>query len=593
VSEELLKVLAHATNRAILNLLAVEPTYPRKIGDLLALPETEVARRLKHMEALGLVGGTWTYIGKNVKLYRLLVRHVLLDLGPEGLRLELVPPDGEARRSVLLNPFEATVPAPAQFVGRESELGALAGPEAVVLVEGMAGIGKTSLLALFAQAEAGSRPLFWHSFRGVESLNWLANRLAVFFAQHGHPALLEAIQQNAELADRRELMLQGLDDERWTVVLDDAHRIEDDAVRSFVEDAIERVHRGRLRVAGREPLRRVPSRERVRVLLLAGLTDEEVTRFLRLKEVELAPGLLPRLRDEIGGHPLALNLLLETAREQGQGLERLLDRIPEKNLEEYLLQEIYTVLADDERQFLTLASLFRTSFELGDVAALTSQGLEHALFKLRRRLLVQPYDGRYVLHEIIRNFFYRHLQDKPRLHTKAAGHYLALGTVEGRLEAMHHYLQAGRRDVVLDLLKQNLDLKEFDYIDAGYHHLYLSVLELYSADEVKDPRRWALIEDEKGDIRYHRGEFQKALAHYDEAVAYFEPAQDTERQADLAWKRALALRRLDQLAEAMAACEEGLRLPLTQDQGRQRLEALRAELSKKPDGRRAARATVA
>src|SRR5688500_19438987 len=87
--EELVKAISSRTNRAILSLLAVEPTYPRKIGNLIAISEGEAARRLKHMEGLGLVASAWSYVGKNIKLYRLASDRLTLRFRPEGLTLEL------------------------------------------------------------------------------------------------------------------------------------------------------------------------------------------------------------------------------------------------------------------------------------------------------------------------------------------------------------------------------------------------------------------------------------------------------------------------------------------------------------------------
>ena len=133
---------------------------------------------------------------------------------------------------------------------------------------------------------------------------------------------------------------------------------------------------------------------------------------------------------------------------------------------------------------------------------------------------------------------------------------------------------------MLDLLERNLDLREFDAMDGGYHHLYLGILELFPRDEVRDERRWALIEDEKGDIRLHRGEAERALQHYATALAYFQAAKDAPRITDLAWKRGLALQQLGKVADARAAADEGLRVARAAGVATERLEQLRAELKR-------------
>ncbi len=576
--EELLKVLANRTNQDILNVLRIEPTYPRKIGDLLSLAETEVARRLRQMEKLDLVSSQWSYIGKNVKLYQLVTERIEITIGAEGIRADLHERDTGRVVSAGIHRLVMHLPAPEEFVGRHAEMAALQGVHPVVLVEGMPGIGKTSLLASFARAR-GSDAVFWHSFRGVESLNWLANRLGLFLAQHGHPQLLEAVERGAETADKRNLLLEAMDLEELTIVLDDVHRVEDPIVRDFLADAVNHVRRGRLVVGARERPPHNPSASNIRLIEMRGLEDEAVSEFLQRKELTVPEDLLPRLRDEVGGHPLALNLFVEAVKSAGGDVEAFLDGVPERDLEEYLLQEIYGRLEDDERRVLGLASLFRGTFTHEDILALSSRNPHGVLLRLRRRLLVQALDQEYAVHEIIRNFFYNLLQDKPRLHAKLADHYLAAGTLEGRLEALHHLLIAGQRNRVLKLLEENLDLREFDLIDAGYQNLYMKTLELFDRAEVGDDRMWALIVDEKADILFHRADYQAAMGLYERAESLFAKVSEDARVADVAWKRALCLNRMGKADAALEVCQVVLREGAPDETGRRRLQDLTSQLT--------------
>lgn len=576
--DDLFKVFSSRTNRSILSLLAVEPTYPRKIGNLLALSEAEVARRLKHMEGLGLVTSGWSYVGKNIKLYRLSTDRIQIRFAPEGIRVEMGPGSGAASSSFTISPYPPALPQVEGFVGREAQLELLGGPERVVVVDGMPGIGKTALVAAFVRRATDPSQVFWHSFRGLESLGWLVNRFGVFLSQHGNRTLLHAIEQGAEVSDTRELLLQNWDDPRFLLVFDDAHRIEDPAVREFLADALERVQRAKLIVIGREAPRFNPSLPRRRLIRLEGMRDPEVARFFEQKGVALAPHDLPKVREEVGGHPLALNLLLEAARELEVPVQQLLDRIPERNIEDYLLQEVYQALSDEEKQTLALASIFRSSFTLDDLNALSRKNSEHVLLRLRRRRLVESVGPEYALHEVMRNFFYKLLKDRPDFHAKAAQHYLDRASIEGRLEAMHHFVAAGRRDRVLQLLESNLDLKEFDFIDAGYQNLYFDILSLFKRTDVTDSRRWALIQDEKGDINLHRGNAGAALRYYEDAYTIFQRAQDPERLLDLAWKRGLAMEKMGKANEARQVCREALAQAKGKSTARTRVEELLGRL---------------
>lgn len=576
--ENLLKAVSSRTNRAILGLLAVEPTYPRKIGNLLAISEGEAARRLKHMEGLGLVSSAWSYVGKNIKLYRLASDRLLLRFRADGLRVELGHGEGQPSQTFTLLPFPLRVPMTESFLGRAAELQRLDGPDRVVVIEGMPGVGKTALAAQYALGRGANGNLFWHSFRGLESLPWIANRFSVFLAQHGDPNLLRALEQGTDVSDTREILLRGMDDARFLIVLDDVHRIEDPALRDFVTDAVNRSQKAKLILTSRESPRFDPTLPGRSVLRLGGFSDLEVGQFFENEGVQLDPHLLPKVRDEVGGHPLALHLLLDASKELGVPVPKLLDRIPERNIEDYLLQEVVGSLTDDERQVLSHASLFRGRFGADDVSALSKRSVDHLLLRLRRRHLVQTDGTDYALHEVIRNFFYSLLKDRESFHVRAAQRYLERQTIDGRLEAMHHFLRAGKRDRVLQLLDENLDLHEFDFIDAGYQNLYLSILEEFKKSEVTDPVRWALILDEKGDIALTAGDPKKALGHYEEALPIFAKAKDLERVVDVHWKRALGLERLGKKAEARKICQEALRVAPRDGTTHKRLEELLKKL---------------
>lgn len=579
MAPDLLSLLANKSNQAILGLLAVEPAWPRKIGQLVSLSETETSRRLKRMEDLGLVQGEWTPVeGKNVKLYRLSVRGATVHFNAAGMELRLEPFDGTAQPAVMLRSFTHHPPKVEGFVGREEVLELLDGHHGVAILEALPGMGKTSVAARWAEGQ--ERPVFWHTFRGVESVRWLANHLAVFHARHGDRHWLDALGQDLEETDLQESVVEMLERKGAAHILDDVHRIEDSGLKGALSAAMARVQNGILVLTARAPVRHDPTLDQVHVVQLEGLDDADVAAMLEAKGLRVEEHLLPRIREEVGGHPLALNLLLEAAERMGVRVVDLLDRIPEREVEEYLLNEVYQTLTETERQVLTQASIFRHRFTLDHLRALAQKDPEHALARLRRRHLVVTHDDGHSLHEIIRNFFYQRLQGRKRLHEKVARLCLAADTLEGRLEAMYHYLEAGRRDKTLDLLEEDLDLRAFDFLDAGYHRIYAEVLDAFQESDMRDPYRWAVIQDDRGDIAYHRNDDRGALAHYDLAEEIFRAHDDHDRLADLAWKRGLVLERLGRQEEAREVVTGGLKLaseaPLVQRRLRELAERIGA-----------------
>jgi hypothetical protein len=564
VAEGLLRAVSHPANQAILGLLAVEPCYPRRIGALLGLSETEVARRVRRLENLGLVQGRWDRVGRNVKLYRLAADGVVVRFTKAGVEVAMTTPGtGRQPSAAALAPTAASdspsIPQAPELLGRDAELRRLDGPEPSVLVLGMAGIGKTALLARYAAHHIANRPVFWRSFRGVESMAFLANQIALFLAQHGDQTLLAKLEGHADPLRVAEATLHALKSSGAIFVLDDIHRVQESVLKTFLNDALHLEGRpagGKVILASREWVAHNPARPGLAVIRLEGLADADACAMLERSGLKVAPELVARLKAEVGGHPLGLSLLAQAAQQAG-GLEGLLDRVPERDLENYLLGEIHDALLEEERLALAHGSLFRTAFTAGDVSAISGRKLESALARLRRRMLVSETLGGFSMHETVQNFFYSRLEDKPRLHARVAEHYLVRESIEGRLEAMHHFLQAKRRDRVLELLEHNLDLREFDFIDAGYQRLYLSILELFPQQEVKDDRRWALIQDEKGDIHLHRGDGRTAMPFYVEALEIFKKIGDKARVEDVESKMDLAQKRLKEHAPAPRVYHRG------------------------------------
>jgi hypothetical protein len=552
VPADLLEAVANRLNQRLLAALAVEPNHPRRLAGLLGMPEAEVSRRLKALERLGLLDASWQVNGAKVRQYRLRATALRLDIGPAGVNL--LPLDGKAAAAVDLADAGLLTPIPPHdgFVGRAQDLAAVAGPDPVVIVEGIPGIGKTALLARAAAGTAGTQA-FWMTCRGVETVAWLAARLASHLRARGEAAAarrLEAVHGPA-VADA---VLAALDAPGSLAVIDDVHRVADPGLRALVADAAARLANGRLRLGSRERVPHAP-RPGVRVLELAGLPDADALALLAHDGVGVPAELRERVRDEAGGHPLALHLLAEAAK--GGALAPLLDRRPEQELAEFLLAEIDARLGDLERAALAHASLFPHAFGADDLRAVGAKAPEAALDGLRRRRLVAWDEDGYRLHEVVRNFYYARLQDKARLHTLAADHCLARGDATGHLEALHHLQVAGAQDRMLAVLAVDLDTTAYDTIDEGLLHLYGNLLDRLTPAEVGDAL-WGQVLDERGDLAFHRREWAKALAHYDDAAAAF-AATSPDRLADLAAKRARCVQRLGATETVLRQAPPGAR----------------------------------
>ncbi len=577
--EDTIKLVANETNQAILSLLAIEPSYPRAISELLSLSESDVSRRLKRLEAAGLVEAGWEHVdGKNIKQYRLVVEQITLTLGSQGLTVETTGLEDHQGRRTVVDRLTLRIPEPEGFVGRAKELAAIDGPEPVVTIEGIAGIGKTSLAAAYARSKLDEQPVFFHSFTGTESLTWLLHRWAVFLARHGDDALMDAITAGGTVADQRELLLRAIEERDLVAVFDATDRLRDEDVEAVLREAIERDQAGKLVVTGRTLPRYDPTVDHVCQLRLTGLSQEDVASLLADRDLAADPATAERVHRQLGGHPLATLLLAEAASSAGTPVDELLEGIPVRETETYLLEEVHDQLSESEKRVLAYASIFQGPFTTGDLEAVYPRDPGGALVKLRRRRLLRDDGDSFRIHDLLRSFFHQRLEDPAKVHEKAAEHALTKGTLEARLDALYHLLEAGKRSRVLNLLGQDLDLEEFDLIEEGYHNLYLDVLQQLGPDTLADDQQAGLVQDELGDIRYHRGEHEQALTHYEQAAERFTKADAGDRLADLCWKRALILQEMGEADQASDLVREGLKAHAPDQRTRERLVGLAEDL---------------
>ena len=384
-THSLLRALSSEVNLQILAVLRSGSFHPRELARILQRDESDISRRLRTLERLGLVEGRWVRAGgKNVRIYSLKVGEIRIDLKPGELHVKL---GDRAFREVEVHP--ETRPEVGLFVGREKELKLLRGTEGVVVIYGMAGIGKTSLAAV-AFPEG-----YWYSVTGIEDFNHLVWQIGLFLNALGWPALIEYLSAGGKgERDIFELIVEGLSETGGTVVIDDLHKCGDEKIERMLSYIAPHLRGGRIAVTTR--VKPNLGLEGVTYLHLRGLKPEEAYRLVELKGKSLEPKRFAELYGLTRGHPLAINLVLESP-EQGGTFEG--------PLFEFLFSEVYQNLNEDERKMLAILSVFDEPVDYSDLKEL--YGKRNAfpvLYSLLKRGLVERIGSRYTLHEMIRLF---------------------------------------------------------------------------------------------------------------------------------------------------------------------------------------------
>ena len=299
---------------------------------------------------------------------------------------------------------EMTADAPRilRFVGRRAELEAIVaegdGPR-VLVIRGVAGIGKTALAGQACELLHGKRNLFWHPVRPWDTRVSLLASLGDFLAVLGKPGLRAVLQRReAEIAER--VLGEDLPGTRSLLVFDDAGQASPEALPFFrvLTDAAAHAPDVRILVLTRETLRFYDRRDVVlkgvvRELDLGGLAQDEVASYLK------AVGR-PDVGATVQGPYAGLPLFLELVRAHGTLPGRAL-----RDVRRFLEEEVYTGLSDAERTMMKVASLYQVPVPNKALFADPVCTHDVLLSLLNRSLLREVSEERYEVHDTIRDFF--------------------------------------------------------------------------------------------------------------------------------------------------------------------------------------------
>jgi len=322
----------------------------------------------------------------------------------------------EASRSGLAD-FSHEAPPVERFVGREEELRRIlddleATP--IVVVTGVAGIGKSALGAMVCNGLRGKRSLFWRRIRTWDTAMDLAMRLAGFLRAQGRTVLYGYLSASGpkELGRIEELLVADLAQARSVLVFDDVHTANDDAMRFM--SLLCQVLRLQKASCGLFLSRTVPSfysRRDVEVersvaeVPLAGLDSKEVQTLLR--DAGLPASLVPTLSALSGGSPLFLKVLSRA-------------RVPEdvkaswRTVETYIAEEIESGLSDTEQRCLQVASLYELPVPAEGILLGAKRGIGVLVGLEKKGLLDRIGADRFVLHDFLRTYFQNGLTSTQR-----------------------------------------------------------------------------------------------------------------------------------------------------------------------------------
>ena len=464
------------------------------------------------------------------------------------------------------------------FQGRGRELDAALRALArypVVLVTGLAGIGKTTLAARIASEFQKDGETVWTRVRAEGGGDGLLADLARMLELEPAPEEDAAARSLAVLG-----ALERLGNGRPAVLfVDDLHLADDAAGRTLVGTVLRYARHARL-VGTARVAPEVPAVEDLEVftLPLVGLGEEDAIGLLASVLGESASGevsqLARSLHQRTGGHPHFLKLLGSHLATSGSAGLKTATPAALPELEDFLRREVVDALPREEaRALATLAVLDGpVPAPLAEAAAGDlEKGWQRAVRSLVRRGLVeQGANAMLDLHAQVREASLAGLPARERAEIegragaeilKRSRHASPQGDPAMELAAYGHLLRAGEAPRVAREIPVLMERAH----RGGHHAAILTLLDALLRDAGRlPPELWVqrarvlklrgsydealaslqplledapkllahLVQSEIGDIHNLSGDYEKARAHYELALEHAKALDDVGAQVD-------------------------------------------------------------
>ena len=344
------------------------------------------------------------------------------------------------------------------FHGREEELDKLSrmvGDHRVVVLHGIAGIGKTTLAVRLLEDLRHETNVLWVTLHHWDTLAGVLKQLADFLAEAGRRQLRSLLDDRPEpdLEETYYSLEEDLRDLKGVLVLDDFHKAETpivDLMSMMLEVLKDRPSPTVLLVSRYQPSfydrRYVVVQHVVGELPLEGL-DRSAARAM-LEGRGLTDEEFDNIYSTTQGHPLALELVMSREVDAGR---------PFKDVMAFVREEVFEGLTEGERGTLSVMSVHRA--HVPREAALAASGalgrgpevLDHLV---DRGLVADVGDTEVRLHDLVREFFASRLSEEERRehHREAAEAWGRIGTPEALAERAYHLLGAGEPEAAVATL---------------------------------------------------------------------------------------------------------------------------------------------
>lgn len=398
------------------------------------------------------------------------------------------------------------------FHGREAEMVSIrewlkSDSINTLVVKGMPGIGKSTLMANAMGQMSREHSVHFININTWCSMRQIIQSLADSFGELGFNEPKAYLREQPDIAmhDMEYMLARILSENKSILIFDNFQNVTRPLQEFFsmLKSVVDESNGSKLAILGRdaEPFyERSTAAGTVMEITLEGLSETGLRALA--KSFGLPENRMEKIMAQTGGHPLFVELLAH-----GSGQSNNV------NMERYIAEEFVHTLTREEVRLLKFISVFRFPVER---SALRSH--QPALFGLLKKfILKQSEDGFIILHDIIRDAFYRQLSraELRRLHPMAARHYLGMATASGQLEAVHHFLCAEQPGTAAELMLTKLEIM----MNTGNMEYLAKLLTMLLCSELDiTPAGKAALMHAQGTALTFIGEMDSAMENLERAV---------------------------------------------------------------------------
>jgi tetratricopeptide (TPR) repeat protein len=440
-------------------------------------------------------------------------------------------------------------PTVRSFFGRKDELKRLNelvdSPACrLIVVRGIAGIGKTTLLAKFAQDRRERSNIFWFRIHEWVNLKGLLRPVSEFLSEMRRKGLEGYLAQTEtpSIGEVAHLLEVELKDTSAILILDDLQKAEPPLLEFIAALVATFENNPSLKIicTTREALsfykRSQVVNGVVAEIVLEGLDRESSLQLMRSRA--LPEESLDKIFRVTNGHPFFMELVEDPGQSLGQ------------NMRMFIEQEVYSNLEIAEKRILEIASVFRypvptDSFftmeeEISKLEGKARQERSYGDYMvdydtieaLIRKSLLSESLGRMVgMHDVMREFFYTRLSPRLRAtyHRAASKYYLSDESAASKVEALYHSIMAGEFNAAMGIAAAN----GREIVRHGYANLLSPLLATLIDKEAGGRGERLEVLLLRAEILDLSGQWADSLKVYTEVLGMAAPDKDARLMAEV------------------------------------------------------------